>query len=105
MAVLLAIGLSPGALAQKAKPAPRRTAEPVLTCLALANLRILLHDTKGDPALVAALFAQPQADHLGCAMTPADRIAGVDDRVTIGGTPYLCLKVKDSSVCRWTEER
>ncbi|ACL56143.1 hypothetical protein [Methylobacterium nodulans] len=89
--------------AEKGKPALRRTAEPVLSCGALANLRLLMRDTRGDPAAIAALFADPKADHLGCAMTPADRIEGVADRVTIGGTPYSCLKVKDSAVCRWAE--
>ncbi|MGY2050084.1 hypothetical protein [Methylobacterium sp. JK268] len=93
-----------GAAAERAKPAPK-PAPPVVACLSLANLRILLRETNGDPAAVAGRFADPKSDHLNCAMTPADRVEGVADRVTIGGTPYQCLRIKDSSVCRWAEAR
>jgi hypothetical protein len=107
---LLAAALlaSPAHAAEKPKTPsarPKPAAETVLTCASLANLRMLARDTKGDAAAVAALFADPKSDHLGCANTPRDRVEAVADRVTVGGTAYECLKVRDSAVCRWTETK
>ncbi|ACA16635.1 hypothetical protein M446_2174 [Methylobacterium sp. 4-46] len=104
--LLLAPALAAASLAaERGRPAVHKPAPPILTCAALANLRMLLREANGDHAAAAARFADPRADHLGCAMTPADRVEGVADRVTIGGAPYRCLKVKDSSLCRWAENQ
>lgn len=101
---LLAGPVSSGpASAQKPKAAPAKPALPakVLTCGSLANLRILLAETAGDPAAIKARLADPKADHLGCAQVGRDRIEGNAERVVIGGTAYDCLAVKETRLCRW----
>ncbi|MFH6785324.1 MULTISPECIES: hypothetical protein [Methylobacterium] len=103
----LLLGLLAGpAVAQRARPsapAPAKAVpEKVVTCGALANLRILMAETGGDPAAIRTRLADPKADHLGCTRVGRDRIDGNAERVVIGGTAYDCLKVKDSSLCRWT---
>ncbi|KMO44077.1 hypothetical protein VQ03_05115 [Methylobacterium tarhaniae] len=102
---LVLLLLADHARAQRAKPpaAPARAApEKILTCGALANLRILMAETGGDPAAIKARLADPKADHLGCSRVGRDRVEGNAERVVIGGTAYDCLKVKESSLCRWT---
>ncbi|MCF4124060.1 hypothetical protein [Methylobacterium sp. SyP6R] len=101
--VLLVSPASMGpAVAQKPKalPKPAMPAK-VLTCGSLANLRILLAETAGDPAAIRARLADPKADHLGCSRVGRDRIEGNAERVVIGGTAYDCLAVKETSLCRW----
>jgi len=92
--------------AQRAKPpaAPAKPAPPekVVTCGALSNLRILMAETGGDPAAIKARLADPKADHLGCTQIGRDRVEGNAERVVVGGTAYDCLKVKETSLCRWT---
>ncbi|WP_407528831.1 hypothetical protein [Methylobacterium oryzisoli] len=101
LALAAALAAAPATGAEKGGTA--KTAPPAVTCGALANLRMLLRDTNGDRSAITRLFADPKADHLGCAFTPRDRIDGVADHVVVGGTPYDCLAVKDSKVCRWAE--
>ncbi|GJE00713.1 hypothetical protein GMJLKIPL_2639 [Methylobacterium isbiliense] len=99
----LAAALTALPCAAAEKGAAAKSGPPVVTCGSLANLRMLLRDTKGEAAAIARLFADPKADHLGCAATPRDRLGGVADHVVVGGTGYDCLTVKDSTVCRWAE--
>ncbi|MEH3145332.1 MAG: hypothetical protein PGN34_08275 [Methylobacterium frigidaeris] len=96
------LGLLAAGPASADRPQAPRT---VVTCQALANLRILMNETGGDPAAIRSRLGDPNADHLGCARTPLDRIEGTADRVVIGGAPYDCLKLKDSLVCRWSVSR
>lgn len=103
----LALGLVAGPAAAQKKPpvrgAPEKAAVPakVLACGSLANLRILMAETGGDQTAIKARLADPKADHLGCARFGPDRIEGNAERVVIGGTAYDCLRVKESSLCRW----
>ncbi|WP_162561320.1 hypothetical protein [Methylobacterium terrae] len=102
--LVLALLAGPAA-AQRAKapaPAGKPVPEKVVTCGALSNLRILMAETGGDPAAIRTRLADPKADHLGCTRTGRDRIEGNAERVVVGGTAYDCLKVKESSLCRWT---
>ncbi|KMO25507.1 hypothetical protein ACQVP2_15720 [Methylobacterium aquaticum] len=103
LAGLVLVLLAGPATAQKPK-APAKPALPakVLTCGALANLRILLAETGGDPAAIKARLADPKADRLGCTQIGRDRIEGNAERVVIGGTAYDCLTVKETSLCRWS---
>ncbi|SEP15144.1 hypothetical protein SAMN04487843_107189 [Methylobacterium sp. ap11] len=102
----LAVAAGPAA-AQRAKapgkPAPEKAVVPtkVVACASLANLRILMTETAGDAAAIKARLADPKADHLGCARFGSDRVEGNAERVVVGGTAYDCLKVKESSLCRW----
>ncbi|GJD51829.1 hypothetical protein OPKNFCMD_4588 [Methylobacterium crusticola] len=108
---LLALWLATPAQGQKARPAPSpapqtgagsaKAAGRIVTCGALANLRILLTETGGDPGAVAARLADPKADHLGCARTDRDKVEGPAEHAVVGGTAYDCLKVRESSLCRW----
>lgn len=103
---VMALACPAQAQAQKpkapARPVPERSLpEKLLTCGALSNLRILMAETGGDPSAIKARLADPKADHLGCARIGRDRVEGNAERVVIGGTAYDCLKVKDSSLCRW----
>ncbi len=99
----LALGLPVDPVsAQKPKVLPKPAVPAkVLTCGALANLRILLAETAGDPAAIKARLADPKADHLGCSQVGRERIVGNAERVVIGGTAYDCLSVKETSLCRW----
>ncbi|OAS24703.1 hypothetical protein [Methylobacterium platani] len=101
----LGLGLGAGpAQAQRPKPpaAAKPLPEKLVTCGALSNLRILMAETGGDPAAIKARLADPKADQLGCTRIGRDRVEGNAERVVIGGTAYDCLKVKESSLCRWT---
>jgi hypothetical protein len=97
----VAAALLAGPAAADRPQAPRA----VVTCTALANLRILMTESGGEAAKIKARLGDPNADHLGCSRTPLDRIEGTADRVVIGGTSYDCLKLKDSLVCRWSLPR
>lgn len=106
--LVLALLAQPAGAQQKPRtPEPKAPARPagpekVLTCGALSNLRILLAETGGNPAAIRTRLADPKADHLGCTRVGRDRIEGNAERVVIGGTAYDCLKVKETSLCRWT---
>lgn len=109
-ACLTVLAFACPAQAQKPKaptptPTPARPEkvlpEKVLACGALSNLRILIAETGGDAAAIKARLADPKADHLGCARIGRDRVEGNAERVVIGGTAYDCLKIKESSLCRW----
>ncbi|WP_244936567.1 hypothetical protein [Methylobacterium currus] len=95
--------LAEPASAQRAKaPAKPAAPEKVLTCGALSNLRIMMAETGGNPAAITSRLADPKADHLGCSRVGRERIEGNAERVVIGGIAYDCLKVKGTSLCRWT---
>ncbi|MET7246462.1 hypothetical protein ABZT49_24195 [Methylobacterium sp. EM32] len=106
--LVLALLAQPAGAQQKPRtPDPKVPAKPagpekVLMCGALSNLRILLAETGGNPAAIKTRLADPRADHLGCTRVGRDRIEGNAERVVIGGTAYDCLKVKETSLCRWT---
>jgi hypothetical protein len=105
--LVLALLADPACAQQKPRaPEPKAPAKPagdkVLTCGALSNLRILMAETGGNPAAIRTRLADPKADHLGCTRVARDRIEGNAERVVIGGTAYDCLKVKETSLCRWT---
>ncbi|MGX7704026.1 hypothetical protein [Methylobacterium sp. Gmos1] len=106
--LVLALLADPAGAQQKPRApeakAPAKPAGPekVLTCGALSNLRILMAETGGTPAAIRTRLDDPKADHLGCTRVGRDRIEGNAERVVIGGTAYDCLKVKETSLCRWT---
>jgi len=101
--LLLGLLADPAAAQRTKPPAPAKAVpEKVVACGALSNLRILMAETGGDPAAIKTRLADPKADHLGCTRIGRDRIEGNAERVVIGGTAYDCLKVKESSLCRWT---
>lgn len=106
--LVLALLAGPAGAQQKPRaPEVKASAKPagpekILTCGALSNLRLLMAETGGNPAAIRTRLGDPKADHLGCTRVGRDRIEGNVERVVIGGTAYDCLKVKDTSLCRWT---
>ncbi|WP_245447157.1 hypothetical protein [Methylobacterium sp. 17Sr1-1] len=101
--LVLALMAEPASAQQKPKTPPKPAGpEKVLTCGALSNLRILMAETGGNPAAIRTRLSDPKADHLGCTRVGRDRVEGNAERVVIGGTAYDCLKVKETSLCRWT---
>ncbi|PIK69619.1 hypothetical protein CS379_28900 [Methylobacterium frigidaeris] len=99
---LVLVLLAEPASAQRSKAPAKPLPDKVLTCGALANLRILMAETGGSSAAIKTRLEDPKADHLGCTRVGRDRIEGNAERVVIGGTAYDCLKVKETSLCRWT---
>jgi hypothetical protein len=100
--LVLALLAEPASAQRSKAPAKPSAPEKVLTCGALSNLRILMAETGGNPAAITSRLADPKADHLGCSRVRRDRIEGNAERVVIGGIAYDCLKVKETSLCRWT---
>ena len=87
-----------GALAQGAPAKP--SAEPVIGCTSLANLRSLLRDTKGDAAAALATIRDPKSD-LGCSTLERAAVTEITDHVSLGGRGYDCLALKGTAVCHW----
>ncbi|KMO34724.1 hypothetical protein VQ02_18690 [Methylobacterium variabile] len=103
---LALLSLAGPAVGQRARmPGQAAPAKPaagkVVTCGALSNLRILMAETGGNPDAIRTRLADPKADHLGCTQVDRGRVEGNAERVVVGGTAYDCLKVKESSLCRW----
>jgi hypothetical protein len=82
-----------------AEPAARKPA-PVIGCASLANYRLLMRRT-GDAAGVAALIADPKADHLGCGAISPESVTGISDHVALDGQAYECLGLQGTAVCQW----
>jgi hypothetical protein len=96
---LLALALacpthSPAAAAQPASA-------PAVGCPSLANLRLLLRQSKDDAAAAVVLLGDDKADHLGCAAIPRDTVAGIAEHLTLNGSAYDCLTLRTTSICHW----
>ncbi|MGU3359345.1 hypothetical protein ACLBWX_03320 [Methylobacterium sp. M6A4_1b] len=94
---LLALVLAASAPAAAAPPA----AVPAIGCPSLANLRLLLRESKDDAAVAAGLLADDKADHLGCATIPRDAVAGIAEHLALNGNAYDCLNLRTTSICHW----
>ena len=109
-ALALALAAAPASSQQGAKPpgkpgpdkrAPERSGTPpVIGCPSLANYRLLMRG--GGPA-AAALLADPNADHLGCAALARGRLTGIADRAALGAQSYDCASVQGTTACHWIE--
>ena len=84
----------------KAAPAPDPT--PVVGCPSLANLRLLLRQTRGDAGLAAARLGDERADHLGCSVIGRDKVSALADHVGLDGRSYDCVGLQGTQVCHWT---
>ncbi|SFG48110.1 hypothetical protein SAMN05192565_10445 [Methylobacterium gossipiicola] len=86
-----------------ALPAHAAPATPaVIGCPSLANLRILLRESKADPAKAAARLSDSKAEHLGCAVLGKDAVTALVDHAALNGSAYDCVAVRSTSVCQWT---
>ncbi|KQP31723.1 hypothetical protein ASF49_09790 [Methylobacterium sp. Leaf104] len=97
LALALAAPLAAAPLPAEAAPA----VAPAIGCPSLANLRLLLRESKDDAAAAAGLLADDKADHLGCATIPRDAVAGIAEHLTLNGNAYDCLTLRTTSVCHW----
>lgn len=89
------------ATAAPAAAAPTPSPVPAIGCASLANLRLLLRDSKDVVATVVARLNDDKADHLGCQIVPRDAVAGIAEHLTLNGSAYDCLTLRSTSVCQW----
>jgi hypothetical protein len=92
------------ARAAMAAPAPAASAStpvPAIGCASLANLRLLLRESKDAVATVVARLNDDRADHLGCQVVPRDAVSGIAEHLTLNGSAYDCLTLRSTSVCQW----
>ncbi|UMY16409.1 hypothetical protein MMB17_17090 [Methylobacterium organophilum] len=110
LALLLACGLAPApmraqALSQEAAPPARSRPDsarpPALGCTSLANLRMLLRDTKGDPSAALAKAQDPRSD-LGCGPVDPGTVTELAEHLVLDGQAYDCLSLRDHGMCHWT---
>jgi hypothetical protein len=84
-----------------AAAAPAPAPVPAIGCASLANLRLLLRESKDVVATVVARLNDDKADHLGCQIVPRDAVAGIAEHLTLNGSAYDCLTLRSTSVCQW----
>lgn len=89
------------ATAAPAAAAPAPAPVPAIGCASLANLRLLLRESKDVVATVVARLNDVKADHLGCQIVPRDAVAGIAEHLTLNGSAYDCLTLRSTSVCQW----
>ena len=81
--------------------APTSTPVPAIGCASLANLRLLLRESRDVVATVVARLNDDKADHLGCQVVPRDAVASIAEHLTLNGSAYDCLALRTTSVCQW----
>ncbi|KQQ40890.1 hypothetical protein ASF58_07990 [Methylobacterium sp. Leaf125] len=84
-----------------ASAAPAPAPVPAIGCASLANLRLLLRESKDVVATVVVRLNDDKADHLGCQIIPRDAVAGIAEHLTLNGSAYDCLTLRSTSVCQW----
>ncbi len=77
------------------------TPNPIIGCPSLANLRMLLRQTKSDMPAAAALLGSSGTDHLGCTVLAREAVTALQEHLTLNGNAYDCLTLRSTSVCHW----
>lgn len=97
----LAVAGTAQATIREAPAAPAPAPVPAIGCASLANLRLLLRESKDVVATAVARLTDDKADHLGCQVVARDAVAGIAEHLTLNGSAYDCLTLRTTSVCHW----